>query len=346
MSQDRLYLEIAVWSQVVSSIVFIAAIVFLWFKWILPVLMDAQARSNEQIAEAERHRDEVRGALEALRTEIESARHDAELIEQRAGDHAERERDATVAEATDAGERVLRDAGKELDRARAAARLRLRSELLERALQVARARCSTDRRTRARRAFGRRIRRARWSTPPVVNATLARRYAIAVLSLAREQDAVERVGDDLATFAQALGEDGPARDFYVAPIIERRKKQQVLEEVFGGRVHDIALHTLLLLVRKRRETLLGAIAVEYRALERAAQGVELLSITSARKLDRDELGVLVERLERIYGKKFRVTETVDPALIGGVRIMMGDRRIDGTISGRLDALARELFATN
>ena len=60
MSDSRLYLEIAIWSQVVSSIVFIGALVFMWFRWLLPLFMAAQARSNRQIAEAERHRDEAK----------------------------------------------------------------------------------------------------------------------------------------------------------------------------------------------------------------------------------------------------------------------------------------------
>jgi F-type H+-transporting ATPase subunit delta len=51
---------------------------------------------------------------------------------------------------------------------------------------------------------------------------------------------------------------------------------------------------------------------------------------------------LVARLESVYGKKFEVTEVVDPSLIGGLRLMMGDRRIDDSISGRLNTLAREL----
>jgi F-type H+-transporting ATPase subunit delta len=54
----------------------------------------------------------------------------------------------------------------------------------------------------------------------------------------------------------------------------------------------------------------------------------------------------VNRLQSIYGKKFEVRQVVDPNLIGGVRITMGDRRIDGTISGQLDALARTLFSPN
>jgi F0F1-type ATP synthase membrane subunit b/b' len=138
MNEERLYLEISIWSQVVSSILFIGALVFIWNKWIQPVVMAAQARSNAQIAESERHRDEAKDALGALREEIDSARRDAELIEQRAELHAQRERETILKEATEAGERALRDAGGELERARAAARRRLRDELLDRALQIAR----------------------------------------------------------------------------------------------------------------------------------------------------------------------------------------------------------------
>ena len=138
MSGSQLYVEIAIWSQAISSVVFVAVLVFMWFKWILPVFLAAQDRSNRQIAEAERHRDEMREALEALRGEIESARHDAELIVQRAGDRGDHERSAILGEAADAGERALINAGKELERARASARHRLRDELVERALKVAR----------------------------------------------------------------------------------------------------------------------------------------------------------------------------------------------------------------
>lgn len=138
MSDERLYFEIALWSQVASSILFIAALVFIWNKWIKPVVLGAQAHSNAQIAQSERHRDEAKEALVTLREEIDTARRDAELIGQRAEVHAQREREAMLKDATDTGERALRDAGGELERARAAARLRLRDELLERALEIAR----------------------------------------------------------------------------------------------------------------------------------------------------------------------------------------------------------------
>jgi F-type H+-transporting ATPase subunit delta len=176
----------------------------------------------------------------------------------------------------------------------------------------------------------------------VVNQTLARRYALAVSSLAGEQQAAERVGSELTAVADAIGGNAQAREFFLAPVISKPDKERILAGILEGKLHPIALHTLLLLVRKRREQLLPALVAEYLALQRAARGAQTLTLTSARTLDRSEYAALVQRLEHIYGKKFEPNELVDPALIGGLRIMMGDRRIDSTIAGRLDALARDL----
>jgi F0F1-type ATP synthase membrane subunit b/b' len=147
MGQPQFYIQVAVWSQVVSSILFLAVMVWLWVKFIQPAVLAAQDKANKQIAEAERHRDEAKAALDVLGGEIASATRDAELIKQRASAQAEREYAAAVAEATQAGERALSNAGGELDRARASARDQLRVELLDRAL--AKARTEAERRVDA-----------------------------------------------------------------------------------------------------------------------------------------------------------------------------------------------------
>jgi F-type H+-transporting ATPase subunit delta len=179
----------------------------------------------------------------------------------------------------------------------------------------------------------------------VVNQTLARRYAIAVATLAREQDAVDRVTSDLKTLSDVLTAPGIVGDFFESPVVDRPSKQRLLSEIFDAKIHPIALHTMLLLVRKRREPILAALVTEYLALERAARGVQTMTLQSARPLGAAERSRLIARLEAVYGKKFEVTEVVEPELIGGLRIMLGDRRIDATIAGRLDALALELAHT-
>lgn len=180
----------------------------------------------------------------------------------------------------------------------------------------------------------------------MVNEKLARRYATAIFSLAQKANAIDRIGGDLESISSAIERDELAREFFVAPVIQRDAKERVINASFGGRVHEVALHSVLLLVRKRREALLSTIVSEYRKMQLQARGEEPLTVTTARDLEFNELAAMVERLERLYGKKFEVKLVVDPKLIGGVRILMGDRRVDGTVSGRLENLARTLFATN
>ncbi|MDP9025463.1 MAG: hypothetical protein M3N13_08825 [Candidatus Eremiobacteraeota bacterium] len=132
------YEAVAFWSQIVAFVLFAAATVWVWQKSISPAVAAAQQASNDRIAVAERHRDEMLASVEMLKGGIDGAKRDAESMKQRVVVQAEHEREAIVAEATAAGERAIKNAQGELARARAAARQRLRSSLAERALQIAR----------------------------------------------------------------------------------------------------------------------------------------------------------------------------------------------------------------
>jgi F-type H+-transporting ATPase subunit delta len=180
----------------------------------------------------------------------------------------------------------------------------------------------------------------------VANEKLARRYASAIFSLAGESNAIDRVGNDLARIRDVLDGDAGIYTFFVAPIVDRKEKELALTAAFSQQVDDLALHALLLMVRKRREGLFAETVDEYRKLQLAARGEETIVLTSAKPLSADELAKTVARLQALYAKKFEVKQVVDPSVIGGVRILMGDRRVDGTVAGRLDTLARTLFARN
>lgn len=176
------------------------------------------------------------------------------------------------------------------------------------------------------------------------NETLARRYATAIFQLAAEANGVPAVGGDLHAFVAALAADADVNRFFRSPVIDRTEKSAVIGEAFGT-LHEIALHAILLLIQKRRESLAPEIVAQYDVLERKARGSQTLDVTSARPLSRTDLDALVAKLTATFKTPFDVTQNVDPELIGGVRITMGDKRIDGTIAGRLDDLAR-MLSTN
>lgn len=133
------YEVISIWSQGLSALLFLALLIFVWMKYIQPAVLSAQENANAQIAQAERHRDEAKALRDALTGDIESARNDAQAIKARVRVQASAECEAIVADARRSGERAIQNAQGELDRSRAAARIQLREELLDRALTLARA---------------------------------------------------------------------------------------------------------------------------------------------------------------------------------------------------------------
>ncbi len=180
----------------------------------------------------------------------------------------------------------------------------------------------------------------------MANEKVARRYALAIFQLAQDQRAIEAVGNDLHMLAEGIYDNPATKEFFLSPVVGRSEKEAVIAAAFGGKAHAVVLNSVLLLVRKRREALLHEIAVQYAVLEVQARGSEPLTVTSAKRLTDAELSALVSRLETLYAKNFDVTQRVDASLIGGVRVTMGDRRIDGSVSGRLEELTRTLFATS
>lgn len=126
-------------SQIVGAIVFLIAVILIWNKWIAPGVKAYQAAKNAELTEAESRRERIRADLGTARSELERADDDAREIRARGELVVKRDRERALQEAHTEAERIVRNAEGELERARLAARDRLRIEFIEKALAKARA---------------------------------------------------------------------------------------------------------------------------------------------------------------------------------------------------------------
>lgn len=129
---------LAQWSQIAGAVVFVIAIVLIWNKYVAPGVKAYQAAKNAELADAEARREHIRADVAAARGEVERADEDCREIVGRVESVVKREHDKALAEARAEADRIVRNAEGELDRARLAARDRLRIEFIEKALAKAR----------------------------------------------------------------------------------------------------------------------------------------------------------------------------------------------------------------
>lgn len=132
------YETIAIWSRIIGTLVVLGILWYVFARFIAPAIAQAQEAKNAEIGRAEQRCKDAKAEIAAAQAEIAQAETDAGAIRARAQADAKRERDAATAQAQEAGERLLRNADGELERARMTARDALRVQMIEQALELAR----------------------------------------------------------------------------------------------------------------------------------------------------------------------------------------------------------------
>jgi F-type H+-transporting ATPase subunit delta len=177
-------------------------------------------------------------------------------------------------------------------------------------------------------------------------AIIARNYAETLLALATRHGgdaAVDEYAVALDEVGELLRREPRVRQFLETPRIDAEAKKRAVRAAFAGRVPEHLLRFLLVVVEKRRQALLPQIANEYHALVDQLRGRIGAEITLAAQPTAELQSELVASLERKIGKKVVPTFRVDPGLVGGVLIRVGDQILDGSVRRRLAALRRRLL---
>ena len=133
--------------------------------------------------------------------------------------------------------------------------------------------------------------------------------------------------------------------YFSNPELQRSDKKALIKKLFEGELSEDVYHFLLLLVDKRRMSLFPAIVSQYEELSNEARHIVVADVTTARTLSKEQKDKLEDKLEVVTGKTVKVRLHEDPKIIGGVIVRIGDKRIDGSVTGKLSALAGELMAT-
>jgi len=179
--------------------------------------------------------------------------------------------------------------------------------------------------------------------PPKGRSIVADRYATALMGLVGADVAVlNQLDDDLDALGEILATNPKLGAFLENPRIKGADKAALVTKVFGGQVSPRVLHTMLLLIDKHREYELASIASRFSQLADERRGVERAEVITAVELPAAQLAKLTEQVQRFSEHRVTLVATVDPTILGGVILRLGNRIIDGSVRNTLSELKRTL----
>jgi len=177
----------------------------------------------------------------------------------------------------------------------------------------------------------------------MLNKSVARRYAEAFFSIAREAKKIDEYQVELEKVITSLNEVEGMKEYLDHLLIPTREKKDLIEKVFGGQLSSMTMNFLLMIIDKRRESYLEVIYGEFVDMADESRDIKKAELFAAREVPKEELDDLAKRLSSSTGKKVLLKQTVDPSLLGGVKIRMGDQIVDGTVTKKLQMLKENLM---
>ncbi len=171
--------------------------------------------------------------------------------------------------------------------------------------------------------------------------TIVRPYAVAAFRLAKEKKALTK-WSEMLSFAAAVAADEQMKAFIDDPKVTAAELEKMFLTICDKKLDESGVNLIKLLGEYGRLALLPEVALAFEELKAEDEGVLEAEITAAAKPTDSAIKALVKRLEGKFGKKIEASVKVDPELIGGIKIVIGDTVIDASVRGQLQELAYTL----
>ncbi|WP_366185793.1 ATP synthase F1 subunit delta [Flavobacterium ovatum] len=167
------------------------------------------------------------------------------------------------------------------------------------------------------------------------------RYAKAILDLANSIGIADVVNKDMQTIATTVSGNLELSTFIQNPTINVEVKESVLLEVFTG-INGVTKGLFHLLFENKRFEILQVIAQEYSKLFDVSMGIQVAKVTTAFPMDAALQAKILAKIVTLTDKKITIESNVDPSIIGGFILRIGDQQYNASVANRLQVLKREL----
>lgn len=167
------------------------------------------------------------------------------------------------------------------------------------------------------------------------------RYAKAILEVATSKGVAQEVSNDMLYIAKTIQDNKELADFIANPTLKVEVKNNALLEVFKE-VNPVSKSLFRLLLTNKRFEILEPIAVQYNALFDEVNNVEVAQVTTAVAITPELEAKVLAKVGEFSSKKITLKNTIDPAIIGGFILRIGDKQYNASVASRLQVLKREL----
>lgn len=168
-------------------------------------------------------------------------------------------------------------------------------------------------------------------------------YGDALFSLALEENKLDEVWEEVKLLSSALQENKEFTNMMTHPDMTQEKGIALLEEAFGGKLSDVMMGFFQVLVKKGRFSEILSVLDYFQKEAKEYKKIGVVYVTTPTGLTEEQKSSIVERLTQISGyQTLEMNYVVDPGLLGGIRIRIGDRVVDNSIQTKLEEMTRSL----